>query len=161
MGNQNGTVLPNNASVRYTDPESGVITINDPTPPTVTVVEPVLAVAKAIVLNNPSPPVVGTVTTYRITVNHAAGSASTAYDTRITDFVPAGLTLNLSSISWTLTGGATVPTNNSVGQQRGPGRRQHPGRWQRRRGVPGYDQLLRGPVRGQHGDRAVEHTARQ
>lgn len=115
LSNQNGVTLTNNASVRYTDPESGVTTIADPTPPTVTVVEPVLAVAKAILSNVPAPPVVGTVTTYRITVDHAVGSASTAYDTRITDFLPTGLTLDLGSINVTLNGGASGLTNNSSG----------------------------------------------
>lgn len=115
LGNQNGTALTNNASVRYTDPESGVTTIADATPPSVTVVEPILALSKSIVSMVPSPPQVGGVATYRLVVNHAAGSARTAYDTRIIDQVPAGLTLNLGSISTTLDGGAAGVTNNSSG----------------------------------------------
>ena len=160
MGNQNGTVLTNNASVRYTDPESGVTTLADPTPPTITVVEPILALSKTIVSTVPSPPQVGSVITYRITVNHAAGSASTAYDTRITDFMPTGLTLDLSSIITTLSGGATGATNNSAGNNVDVVDCQHPGRGQRDRGMHGDGQLPRGPGGGQHRERVVEHPAR-
>ena len=115
IGNQNGTVLTNNASVRYTDPESGVTTITDPTPPTVTVVEPVLKLTKQQVSVSPSPAGLGSVVTYRVTVAHDASSAATAYDVRITDALPVGLTLNLGTVAVTLNGAASGPTNSSAG----------------------------------------------
>jgi fimbrial isopeptide formation D2 family protein/uncharacterized repeat protein (TIGR01451 family) len=47
--------------------------------------------------------------------NPAATNRTTAFDVRLLDTLPAGLTLNLASINVTLSGGATGITNNSTG----------------------------------------------
>ncbi|MCX7789973.1 MAG: isopeptide-forming domain-containing fimbrial protein [Chloroflexaceae bacterium] len=92
IGNQNGTTLTNTARLRYTNPNTGAaVTVNAPTARTVTVVEPVLSIAKSI-LTPPDPADAGGVVTYRVVISHAAGSVGTAYDVVVTDPIPAGLT---------------------------------------------------------------------
>jgi len=110
LGNQNGTVLGNTASLTYTDPDTGTTTIADPTAENVTVLEPELNIVKSA--DDPTP-AYGQTLTYTLTVSHLASSTSTAYDIVITDTIPAGLTYVAGSISapagWT-TNDTAVPT---------------------------------------------------
>ncbi|NWG00533.1 MAG: IPTL-CTERM sorting domain-containing protein, partial [Thermoanaerobaculaceae bacterium] len=110
LGNQNGTVLANTASLTYTDPESGTTTISDPNPENVTVLEPELDIQKSA---DDTTPAYGQTLTYTLTVSHLASSTSTAYDIVITDTIPAGLTYVAGSISapagWT-TNDTAAPT---------------------------------------------------
>jgi LPXTG-site transpeptidase (sortase) family protein len=102
LGNQNGTVLGNTASLTYTDPDTGTTTISDG-PENVTVVEPELDIQKSA---DDTTPAYGQTLTYTLTVSHLTTSAATAYDIVITDTIPAGLTYVAGSISapagWTV-----------------------------------------------------------
>ncbi|MCS6879953.1 MAG: isopeptide-forming domain-containing fimbrial protein, partial [Chloroflexaceae bacterium] len=92
IGNQNGASLTTTARLSYTNPNTGVsVTVNAPDARTITVVEPVLSIAKSI-LTPPDPADAGGVVTYRVVISHAAGSVGTAYDVVVTDPIPAGLT---------------------------------------------------------------------
>lgn len=92
LTNQDGTALTNQATVRYTNPNTNnTVNVNDPTPPTITVIEPVLALSKSI-LGMPSPPDAGGVITYQVVISHDAASHAPAYDVVMTDTVPGGLT---------------------------------------------------------------------
>ncbi len=114
IGNQIGTVLTNNASVRYTDPETGVTTINDPTPPTITVIEPRILTAKAV---TPAMAVqAGTLVTYTVTFTN--NGTSPAYDVTAQDTLAQGVTftalvdckLDGTAIPSTATPGGSVVT---------------------------------------------------
>ncbi|MGB4977391.1 MAG: isopeptide-forming domain-containing fimbrial protein, partial [Anaerolineae bacterium] len=116
LGNQNGVTRTNSATVRFDDPAIADRTVTSTGgDPTITVVEPILALTKQQISVAPTPAQVGSVVTYRVTVAHGAGSAAPAYDVRITDALPAGLTLNLGSVSVTLNGSASGAVNNSAG----------------------------------------------
>jgi len=110
LGNQNGTVLANTASLTYNDPDTGTTTIADPTAENVTVLEPELNIVKSA---DDTTPAYGQTLTYTLTVSHLASSTSTAYDIVITDTIPAGLTYVAGSISapagWT-TNDTAAPT---------------------------------------------------
>jgi LPXTG-site transpeptidase (sortase) family protein len=110
LGNQNGTVLGNTASLTYTNPNTGTTTIADPTAENVTVLEPELNIVKSA---DDTTPAYGQTLTYTLTVSHLASSTSTAYDIVITDTIPAGLTYVAGSISapagWT-TNDTAAPT---------------------------------------------------
>ncbi|MFQ3662562.1 MAG: isopeptide-forming domain-containing fimbrial protein [Chloroflexaceae bacterium] len=123
IGNQNGTTLTNTARLSYTNPNTGTTaTVNAPEARTVTVVEPVLNVAKSI-LTAPDPADAGGEVTYRVVISHAAGSVGTAYDVVVTDPIPAGLinatVVDLSAVgipapSLAISGGVIrIPANNS------------------------------------------------
>jgi fimbrial isopeptide formation D2 family protein/uncharacterized repeat protein (TIGR01451 family) len=114
LSNQHGNNLVNQASARYTDPESGVVSLPDPTPPTITVEEPILAITKTLVSVLPAPVGVGSVASYQLELAHNGGSSKTAYDVRILDTLPAGLSLNLPA-SVTLNGGAAGVSDSSLG----------------------------------------------
>ena len=89
--NQNGTILSNTARLSYTNPNTNTgVTVDAPDARTITVVEPVLSIAKSI-LTPPSPADAGGEVTYRVVISHAASSIGTAYDVVVTDPVPAGL----------------------------------------------------------------------
>jgi fimbrial isopeptide formation D2 family protein/uncharacterized repeat protein (TIGR01451 family) len=110
LGNQNGTVLANTASLTYNDPDTGTTTIADPTAENVTVLEPELNIVKSA---DDTTPAYGQTLTYTLTVSHLASSTSTAYDIVITDTIPSGLTYVAGSISapagWT-TNDTAAPT---------------------------------------------------
>ncbi len=115
LGNQNGVTRTNSAAVRFDDPAMTDRTVTSSGgDPTITVVEPILALTKQQISVAPTPAQVGSVVTYRVTVAHGVGSAAPAYDVRITDALPAGLTLNLGSVSVTLNGSASGAVNNSA-----------------------------------------------
>ena len=159
LSNQNGTVLTNNASLRYTDAETGVTTINDPTPPTITVVEPILTLNKQIVLV--SPPTADMVQiTYRLTVAHAANSKATAYDVRITDALPTDMHLCLRVGRRHAARHGVRRYEQLDREHRGCDRGHPPERRELCRGrIPGYGSYAR-LARHQHGRYAVEHPAR-
>jgi uncharacterized repeat protein (TIGR01451 family)/fimbrial isopeptide formation D2 family protein len=110
LGNQNGTVLGNTASLTYTDPDTGTTTIADPIAENATVLEPELNIVKSA---DDTTPAYGQTLTYTLTVSHLTTSTSTAYDIVITDTIPAGLTYASGSISapagWT-TNDTAAPT---------------------------------------------------
>jgi LPXTG-site transpeptidase (sortase) family protein len=109
-GNQNSAILANYARLTYTDPESGLTTIADPTAENATVLEPELNIAKSA---DDTTPAYGQTLTYALAVTHLPTSTSTAYDIVVTDTIPAGLTYISGSISapagWT-TNDAFAPT---------------------------------------------------
>ncbi|PWH17984.1 MAG: hypothetical protein DDG59_07150, partial [Anaerolineae bacterium] len=111
-GNQYGVTRTNTATLSYTD--AGGASRSQTDTENVTVIEPVLTVDKVISVL-PSPPDAGGVVTYQVTIQHHGASTSTAYDVNFTDALPSDLTLNLASVSVTLSGGATGATNNSAG----------------------------------------------
>ncbi len=92
LGNQNGVTRVNTANLAYGDgTPAGTTTVNDPVGGTITIVEPILSLAKTI--TSPASPADGAGTvTYQLVLRHAVGSASTAYDTILTDALPAALT---------------------------------------------------------------------
>jgi LPXTG-site transpeptidase (sortase) family protein len=80
----------------------------------VTVVEPVLRIAKSVDDPNPAP---GQVVTFTVIVDHAGSSTATAFDAVIFDTLPSDLTLVLSSVGATASGGLTGVANASTGNQ--------------------------------------------
>ncbi len=92
----------NSASLTYVDPDgannSGTPsseTVNTPTDPSVNIVEPFLTVTKAI---SDSTPDIGDVVTYTVTiVNTTNMDGATAFDVRVSDAIPTGLTLDLTA----------------------------------------------------------------
>ena len=110
VGNQSNVHLINHAGVRYTNPDSGSVTIAAPESPYVAVVEPVLKVVKNASTASPG---FGAVVTYTLTVSHAAASNATAYDATLTDTLPAGLTYVGASLQHT--GGQVPDTTNVAG----------------------------------------------
>jgi LPXTG-site transpeptidase (sortase) family protein len=76
------------------------------------IVEPVLQIAKSVDDPNPAP---GQVVTFTVVVDHAPASGATAFDVEISDTIPADLTLDLASISFTASGGLTGVFNGSIG----------------------------------------------
>ncbi len=110
IGNQNGTVLANTASLTYTDTDSGLTTISDLTPENVTVLEPELDIQKAA---DDTTPAYSQTLTYTLTVSHLATSTASAFDIVVTDTIPSGLTYVSGSISapagWTANASA-APT---------------------------------------------------
>ncbi|HXF86438.1 MAG TPA: isopeptide-forming domain-containing fimbrial protein [Anaerolineales bacterium] len=106
--NDAGDILNNSVRVFINDVQSG----SDSTAVPVRVVEPAITFNKSIV-SLPSPLDAGGVVQYRVTYANGTGSTvSTAFDVRITDTLPAQLTLNLP-VTVTLAGGATGVTDNS------------------------------------------------
>ena len=93
-GNQSNGSLTNRGYVKYTDPESGQLTIG-PSSRSLSIVEPVLAVAKNA--STTSPRFGGTVT-YTLTLSHAVASNADAYDVILSDTLPAGMTYVGSSL---------------------------------------------------------------
>lgn len=112
LSNQSGVNRTNTANLSYGDgTPAGTTTVNDPTGGTITIVEPVLSLAKTIA--SPASPADGAGTvTYQLVLRHAGGSNSTAYDTVVTDTVPAALTnatiSNITATGVAAPGGAVV-----------------------------------------------------
>ena len=103
--NQAGTTLPNSFSLRFDQSGGGVSTAFAKQSNTVVtdVVEPILALDKEVT-GGPTTPQKGDTMTYTLTITQASGSGSTAWDTLLTDSVPAGMTIT-SVKSVVLTGG--------------------------------------------------------
>ncbi|NWF80084.1 MAG: isopeptide-forming domain-containing fimbrial protein, partial [Chloroflexi bacterium] len=118
-GNQNGSTLTNTARLGYTNPNTGTgVTVNAPVAQTITVVEPVLSIAKSI-LTPPSPADAGGEVTYQVVISHAAGSVGTAYDVVVTDPIPAEL-INATLVGVSATGIAPPAAEISGGVARVP-----------------------------------------
>ena len=107
-GNQNGITLNNTGSLRFTDPETGLVTLNDGPVP-VTLVEPELNIDKAV--SDPTP-AFGQTLTYTLTVSHLPTSTWEALDVVITDTVPTGLTY--------VPGSATTPVGWTANEASAP-----------------------------------------
>ncbi|HRF49735.1 MAG TPA: isopeptide-forming domain-containing fimbrial protein [Anaerolineales bacterium] len=108
IGNQAGDLLVNTANLSFGDgTPSGTTTVNDPVGGTIALVEPILALSKTI-LTPPTPPDGAGTVTYQIVFNHVAGSGSTAYDTVLTDAIPAGLTN--ASVAGVIASGVAAPS---------------------------------------------------
>ncbi len=123
IGNQNGTTLTNTARLSFTNPNTSTTeTVDAPVARTITVVEPVLSIAKSI-LTPPDPADAGGEVTYRVVISHATGSVGTAYDVVVSDPIPAGLinavVVNVSAVgiappAATISGGVVrVPASGS------------------------------------------------
>lgn len=106
-GNQNGDTLTNSATLTVTS--NNLTDTQD-----VNVLEPELQVTKTVTDPNPAP---GEVVTFTLTVNHAPTSAADAFDVLIYDDLPAGLALDLASITVTPSPGLSGVTNNSAGSR--------------------------------------------
>ncbi|WP_333657350.1 isopeptide-forming domain-containing fimbrial protein, partial [Anaerolinea sp.] len=111
-GNQQGVSLNNTASLTYTDASGTSRTLNASDP--VTLVEPVITLSKTVV--PPTPADAGGVATYTLVLSNPGGAnVSPAYDVRLTDTLPAVLTLDTGSVNVILAGGASGVTDASVG----------------------------------------------
>lgn len=107
-GNVDGVVLTNTATVTYNGPAVPPSSVN------VTVIEPTITLSKAVV--PPTPADAGGVATYTLVLANPGGAnVSSAYDVHLVDTLPAGLTLDLGSISVNLVGGAAGVTDASAG----------------------------------------------
>ncbi|MBN1438978.1 MAG: sortase [Anaerolineales bacterium] len=78
----------------------------------VAVVESTLQIVKSVDDPNPAP---GQVVTFMVVVDHAAASGATAFDAEIYDNLPADLTLDLASVSFSASGGLAGVVNTSIG----------------------------------------------
>jgi len=106
--NQNGSIIANGedagspVTVSYNDGSPQTINFDhDATAPgnqgvPFTVVEPVLAVTKAV---NPAAQALGDIVTYTLNVSHQASSAADAYDVVLVDTLPVGLTYIANSVN--------------------------------------------------------------
>lgn len=92
-GNVNGTLLINNATLNFTN-GAGSQSTSGPVSSTVRVVEPQLQITKTSDKTNYIP---GENVIFTLNINHAAGSTSAAYNIRIMDTIPAGLTYQTGS----------------------------------------------------------------
>ena len=110
-GNQDGVNRTNTSELNYTRNGSPA-TESDST--TVSVIEPVLTVDKAISVL-PSPADAGGTVSYSVTIQHDPASSAPAYDVVYADALPAELNLNLASVSVALAGGAAGVTDGSAG----------------------------------------------
>jgi uncharacterized repeat protein (TIGR01451 family)/fimbrial isopeptide formation D2 family protein len=96
LANQDGTLLGNNASVSFTAPGGATVVRNFDAdsgtpgvqPLNLTVVEPVLVVAKSA---NPLSVSLGDEVTFSVLIDHIAASHADAYDVTIVDSLPVGL----------------------------------------------------------------------
>jgi fimbrial isopeptide formation D2 family protein/uncharacterized repeat protein (TIGR01451 family) len=93
-GNQDSgpTTLNNTAQLTYKDATNAAHALNGSD--SVTVIEPALTMTKTV--SQPSANL-GDLVTYTLTVSHPAGDAETAYDTVISDIIPAGLAYEAGS----------------------------------------------------------------
>lgn len=125
IGNQGATVLTNNTSLEFDDPESGTVAIADPTPVQVTVVEPVLGLNKSIISTPLSGLDGGDAITYRIVIANLTTNTSTAdaFDAVFTDTLPDAVSItDLTLVSAPagiaaadfVIGNAGAGTNNAI-----------------------------------------------
>ena len=91
LSNQSGVTRVNTASLSFGDgTPGGTTTVTDATGGTITIAEPVLALTKTILTPASPADAAGTVT-YRLVISHTVASNSIAYDTVLSDTLPAGL----------------------------------------------------------------------
>ena len=89
LSNQQNTVLTNTGSLQFLNGATNE-TVNDPTPATITVTEPVLSLSK-VISNTPTNPDAGDIIEYTANIKHATGSGATARDVIWSDTLPTGL----------------------------------------------------------------------
>jgi len=94
VGNVAGTVLTNNASLKYSNPTSGTQTINDATPPSITLLEPRLTLSKSV---NPTSAAPGDTVTF--TLNLSNTGTSSAYEVQLSDMIDASKFSNVTELS--------------------------------------------------------------
>jgi len=107
--NDAGDNRPNNFTVRVNNVQIGPASnsVN------VRIAEPSLALTRQVLT---SPTDAGDTVTYRVTYTNATdANVTTAFDARLRDALPADLSLDLSSVTVTLAGGASGTTDNSAG----------------------------------------------
>ena len=88
--NQDGQTRTNNANLTYTNPNTGSTASASSAPRNISIIEPVLTLGKTI-SGAPTPPDAGGWLTYSVSIAHAVGSHSPAYDVLFSDVLPAGL----------------------------------------------------------------------
>jgi uncharacterized repeat protein (TIGR01451 family)/fimbrial isopeptide formation D2 family protein len=108
LANQAGVNLTNRAGVRYSDPSSGLTTIDALETPALAIVEPVLKVTKTV---DSAAPRFGEVVTYTLVLQHDVTSTADAYDVALGDTLPAGLTYLANSLTNTA---GRAPTSSSA-----------------------------------------------
>ncbi|WP_066967492.1 isopeptide-forming domain-containing fimbrial protein [Microbulbifer sp. Q7] len=107
--NTAGSILTNNAVLRYdtTGDGNNNAEINDDAE--VTLVEPEVLIEKELVSSNPS--YLGGSASYKLTISLAPGATADAYDLEVVDRIPRELLLDTSSVQTTVvSGSATVNT---------------------------------------------------
>jgi large repetitive protein len=115
--NRNGQAPTNSGRLTYQNPnDNSTAIVNAPTPRTITVIEPLLNVAKS---RDQATPDAGDVVTYTVTVSHKAASASVARDIVLSDALPAGVT-NAVVTGVTATGITAPDATVSAGAVRVP-----------------------------------------
>ncbi len=92
--NQNGSSLTNTASLVYVNPQTGDATVAGGSR-SLAITEPELQVAKTA---DDATPAFGQVVTFTLLVSHYPSSTADAYDLRLTDLVPAGLSYVAGSL---------------------------------------------------------------
>jgi len=107
VGSQDGSLLTNEAALG-TGSEPFTSTVD------VSVLEPQLSVTKTV--NDPYP-VGGQAVTFTVVVEHTSASSTDAFDALVIDNLPAGLALDLASVSTTATGGVSGVADSSTGNQ--------------------------------------------
>lgn len=80
----------------------------------VNIVEPALSIAKSISDSQPAP---GQVVTFTLTITHDGTSTADAFDALVSDDLPAGLSLDLASVTATPSGGVSGVSDNSSGNR--------------------------------------------
>jgi len=106
--NQDGTTLTNNATLQA---GAGPVLTDSKD---VNIVEPVLQITKTV---NELFPIPNQVLTFTLTVDHAPGSDADAYDAIVFDDLASNLTLDLSSVTFSSSGGVTGITDASAGNR--------------------------------------------
>jgi large repetitive protein len=108
IDNQQGTSLPDHASMTYTNPSGGTVTFDDPTDPSITVIEPQITTTKSVVDSNDagSDAQPGETLTYTILFENTG--SSTAYEVNATDDLPDGVSFNAGSATAVDQDGNTV-----------------------------------------------------
>jgi uncharacterized repeat protein (TIGR01451 family)/fimbrial isopeptide formation D2 family protein len=129
VANQSGVNLVNNANLIYTNGTTGTpTTVDSATTNTVSIVEPVLSVAKTITSATHAVDAGDTVS-YQIVVTHTGASNADAFDLNLTDNLPAqlqGYTLVSASIGavdvsalFNLSGGGVLSTTGTLNLAQG------------------------------------------
>jgi large repetitive protein len=106
-GSQDGVSLTNSAAVRYLNPNTAATaTVNDPTPPVISLIEPRIATTKSVTPN--ANVQAGTVLTYIVRFTNTGNS--TAYDVTATDTLAQG-TAFTALTGCVNQGGTSVPAS--------------------------------------------------
>ena len=104
IGNQDGTLLVNNARVLFDNPAGGTFTVTAPSPPTVRVGEPNLTITKQITAGAVNADA-GDNIDFKVVVSN--GGNNTAYQLDIKDVLPNGL-FQISNVAIATTGSVVL-----------------------------------------------------